>query len=62
MAKLTEAFAAPLAFRSFDPVKFGGSSRLTFKRLRRPTRLPAIGSATVFGRYLQRLGAMFSGR
>ena len=62
MAKLAEVLVAPLPFKSFDPVKFGGSSRLTFKRLRRPTRLPAMGSAKSFSGYLQRLTAMFSGR
>ena len=62
MAKLAPALGAPLPFRSFDPVRFGGSSRLTFKRLRRPTPLPMLGSAQGFAGYLQRLGALFGGR
>ena len=65
MARIAETPAVPLArlpFKSFDPVRFGGASRLTFKRLRRPTRLPTMGSGTGFVAYLQRLSAMFSGR
>ena len=53
---------APLRFRSFDPVRFGGSSRLTFKRLRRPTALPMLAAAQGLGGYLKRLGARFGWR
>jgi hypothetical protein len=62
VAKLAPALGAPVAFRSFDPVRFGGSSRLTFKRLRRPTPLPVLNVAQGLGHYLQRLGEIFGKR
>ena len=62
MVKLVQALGAPTPFRSFDPVRFGGSSRLTFKRLRRPTPLPMLSAAEGLGRYLQRLGALLGKR
>ena len=36
-------------------------SRLTFARLRRPTRLPTVVPSTAARRYLQRLIWMFGG-
>ena len=62
MAKIAQALGAPSPFRSFDPVRFGGSSRLTCKRLRRPTPLPMLGVAGWLGACLQRLSALFGGR
>ena len=62
MPKRAPALGAPLPFRSFDPVRFGGSSRLTFKRLRRPTPLPMWGAAEGLGGYLKRLGERFGWR
>ena len=62
MVKLVEAAGASASFRPFAPIAFDRSSRLTFKRLRRPTRLPTIGSAYGFGRYLERLNWLFGGR
>ena len=40
----------------------GSESRLTFKRLRRPTRLPTQASKSLLGAYLDRLSWMFGGR
>lgn len=62
MAKLAQALGGPQPFRSFDPARFGGSSRLTFKRLRRPTPLPMLGLPQGLRGYLQRLSARFGGR
>lgn len=53
---------APLPFRSFDPVRFGGSSRPTFKCLRQPTPLSMRGAARGLSGYLKRLGARFGWR
>ena len=50
------------AFRLFAPTAFSRPSRLTFKQLRRPTRLPTMASATTFGRYLDRLNWLFGAR
>ena len=37
------------------------ASRLTFKRLRSPTRMPSVVQTTSLGRYLDRLKWLFSG-
>jgi hypothetical protein len=62
MVKLVEAAGTQSTARSFAPVALDGSSRLTFKRLRRPTPLPTIASFTGFGRYLDRLHWLFGSR
>ncbi len=49
-------------FRPFTPIAFEASSRLSFKRLRRPTPLPRLPSASALGRYLDRLNWLFGGR
>ncbi len=49
-------------FRPFTPTAFEGSSRLSFKRLRRPTPLPTLLSESALGRYLDRLNWLFGGR
>lgn len=49
-------------FRPFTPIAFEGSSRLSFRRLRRPTPLPTLVSESAFGRYLNRLDWLFGGR
>ena len=53
---------SPMALGRFAPVAFAGSSRLTFRRLRSPTRLPGLSSQSTLGRYLDRLSWMFGGR
>ena len=59
MAKLAQALSAPSPYRSFDPVRFAGSSRLTFKRLRRPTPLPVMALSGSVDRLLNCLGGLF---
>ncbi len=54
--------SASTEFRPFTPTALEGSSRLSFKRLRRPTPLPRLPSASVLGRYLDRLNWLFGGR
>ena len=49
-------------FRPFTPTAFEASSRLSFKRLRRPTPLPTLLSESALGRYLDRLNWLFGGR
>jgi hypothetical protein len=39
-----------------------GGSRLTYQRLRRPTRLPTLGGGWTLSRYLDRLSWLFGGR
>lgn len=62
MAKLAREPGVHPTLRTFAPIAFGGSSRLTFKRLRRPTALPTMGSSGPLGRYLGRLNWLFGGR
>lgn len=50
------------AFRTITPVAFGGTSRLTFKRLRSPTRLPTMQMSSTFSGYLARLNWLLGGR
>jgi hypothetical protein len=50
------------AGRRFQPVPFASLSRLNFKRLRQPTRLPTMHSSSLFGRYIDRLQWLFGGR
>jgi hypothetical protein len=54
--------SAPTAFRPFTPTAFEGSTRLSFRRLRRPTPLPGLVSESALGRYLDRLNWLFGGR
>jgi hypothetical protein len=44
--------------RTLPPVS---ASRLTFRRLRRPTRTPSVVATTSLGRYLDRLRWLFGG-
>jgi len=53
---------ASTEFRPFTPTAFEASSRLSFKRLRRPTPLPNVLSESTLGRYLDRLNWLFGGR
>lgn len=46
----------------FAPVALDDSSRLGFRQLRRPTRLPTLQTRTTLGRYLDRLIWLFGGR
>ena len=62
MVKLVHDMGAPTAFRPFEPTDLASSSRLTFRRLRRPTPLPTLGSGSGLGRYLDRLHWLFGGR
>jgi len=62
MVKLVETGGTAASFRPFAPIAFDASSRLTFKRLRRPTRLPTIASSAGLGWYLERLNSLFGGR
>jgi hypothetical protein len=39
-----------------------GGSRLTYQRLRRPTRLPSMNGQSALSRYLDRLSWLFGGR
>jgi|GEM_PF-4677595 len=61
-APVAVASAAIEGHRAFAPIAFDGSSRLTFRRLRRPTPLPSLSSSNGFTGYLSRLGWLFGGR
>jgi hypothetical protein len=54
--------AGALGHRTFAPIAFDGSSRLTFRRLRRPTPLPTLSTLGGFGGYLGRLTWLFGSR
>ncbi len=62
MDRLQRQAAGIAAYRTIAPVVFESESRLTFKRLRRPTRLPTLNLLTGFSGYLARLNWLFVGR
>ena len=62
MSKERTPASLPTARGRLTMVALEDESRLTFKRLRRPTPLPSTSSATPFGRYLDRLGWIFGSR
>ena len=54
--------SAPLSNPLFTRVPRAGDSRLTYRRLRQPTRLPTMSSSSPFVRCIDRLVGLLGGR